>query len=190
MGAEAGPVRCLRLDRPLGLEQLVQAGASDDPDHRAIVGASWPFLLSVPRMSRIRLPAPLALWCAALAIVVTLTTGITAGAAGTAGRAPTVKVFFGQGEQLVAVQRPGATVQDALTALIAGPTPAETEAGFRTYVPAGTRVRSVTIDGDVATVDLGAGFLQGTATDTTLARLDQVVSTVTVGARRHVRCSC
>ena len=31
----------------------------------------------------------------------------------------------------------------------------------------------------VATVDLGVGFLQGTATDTTLARLDQVVSTVT-----------
>ena len=44
------------------------------------------------------------------------------------GTAPTVKVFFGQGEQLVAVQRPGATVQDALAALVAGPTAAEAEA--------------------------------------------------------------
>ena len=127
-------------------------------------------------MSRIRLPAPLALWCAALAVVASLATGITAGAAGTA---PTVKVYFGQGEQLTAVQRPGATVQDALTALIAGPTPAEQKSGFRSYVPAGTRIRSVTVNGAIVTVDLGAGFLQGNAVDTTLARLDQVVSTAT-----------
>jgi lipoprotein-anchoring transpeptidase ErfK/SrfK len=40
-------------------------------------------------------------------------------------------------------------------------------------------VRSVAVSGDVATVDLGESFLKGTATDTTLARLDQVVSTVT-----------
>jgi lipoprotein-anchoring transpeptidase ErfK/SrfK len=127
-------------------------------------------------MSRIRLPAPLALWCAALAVVASLATGITAGAAGTA---PTVKVYFGQGEQLTAVQRPGTTVQDALTALIAGPTPAEQKSGFRSYVPAGTRIRSVTVNGAIVTVDLGAGFLQGNAVDTTLARLDQVVSTAT-----------
>jgi len=88
-------------------------------------------------------------------------------------------VFFGQGEQLVAVSRPGATVQDALTALVAGPTSAEQKQAFRSYVPPATRVRSVTQNGPVATVDLGVGFLQGPAVDTTLARLDQVVSTVT-----------
>ena len=95
------------------------------------------------------------------------------------GTAPTVKVFFGQGEQLVAVQRPGATVGDTLAALVAGPTAAEAKQSFRSYVPADTRVRSVTVNGNVATVDLGVGFLKGYAVDTTLARLDQVVSTVT-----------
>ena len=40
-------------------------------------------------------------------------------------------------------------------------------------------MRSVTQTGHVATVDLGVSFLQGPAVDTTLARLDQVVSTVT-----------
>jgi N-acetylmuramoyl-L-alanine amidase len=141
-----------------------------------MVGAARPILLSVAGMSRIRLPGSLALWCVALAAVVCLATGVTAGASRTA---TTVKVFFGQGEQLTAVQRPGATVQDALTALVAGPTPAERKSGFRSYVPAGTRIRSVTVNGAIATVDLGAGFLKGTAVDTTLARLDQVVSTAT-----------
>jgi len=96
-----------------------------------------------------------------------------------AGAAPSVKVFFGKGDQLVAVQRPGSTLQEALQALIAGPTPAEQATTIRSYVPAGTRVRSATVQGDVASIDLGAGFMQGIATDTTLARLDQVVSTAT-----------
>ena len=48
-----------------------------------------------------------ALWCAALLALVALGTAVSAGAKATA---PTVKVFFGQGEQLVAVSRPGATV--------------------------------------------------------------------------------
>jgi lipoprotein-anchoring transpeptidase ErfK/SrfK len=112
----------------------------------------------------------------ALLVLVLLAAGATAGAA---QAATSVKVFFGQGEQLVAVNRPGSTVDDALSALIAGPTKAETAKSFRTYVPPGTVVRSVTLTGDVVTVDLGEGFLKGTATDTTLARLDQVVSTVT-----------
>jgi lipoprotein-anchoring transpeptidase ErfK/SrfK len=114
--------------------------------------------------------------CALLALTVVLVAVVSAGAASPAS---TVKVFFGQGEQLVPVTRPGATVQDALTALVAGPTSTEKAHSFRSYVPPGTRVRSVTLDGAVATVDLGVGFLQGPAPDTTLARLDQVVSTTT-----------
>ncbi|HEX7520611.1 MAG TPA: L,D-transpeptidase family protein [Acidimicrobiia bacterium] len=110
-----------------------------------------------------------------LAVLLTLA-GVSAGAAGTA---TSVKVFFAQGEQLVAVQRPGATVQDSLSALVTGPTSDETARSLRSYVPPGTRIRSVTMDGTVAVVDLGSGFMQGNATDTTLARLDQVVSTVT-----------
>ena len=117
-----------------------------------------------------------ALRFAALVAVILALAGLSAGAAGTA---TTVKVFFAQGEQLVAVQRPGATVQDALTALVEGPTAAETAESLRSYVPPGTRVRSVTMNGTVAVVDLGASYMQGNATDTTLARLDQVVKTVT-----------
>jgi lipoprotein-anchoring transpeptidase ErfK/SrfK len=124
-------------------------------------------------LDRVRL-APAAC-CIALVTLVALGGGVGAGAS----TAPSVKVFFGQGEQLVAAARPGSTVQDALAALVAGPTSAEKKQSFRSYVPPGTRVRSVTINGPVATVDLGVGFLQGPATDTTLARLDQVVSTVT-----------
>ncbi len=93
--------------------------------------------------------------------------------------AGTVKVFFGQGDQLVARPRPGATVEDALAALIAGPTSAERAGGMRTYVPPATRVRSVALDADIAVVDLGETFMTGTGTESTLARLDQVVSTVT-----------
>jgi lipoprotein-anchoring transpeptidase ErfK/SrfK len=111
--------------------------------------------------------------CVAFAIV-----AVVAGI-GSARGAGTVKVYFGQGEQLVAVDRSGSTVADALQGLIAGPTSAETAAGMRTYVPPGTVVRSATVSGSVATVDVGETFMVGTATDTELARLDQLVSTVT-----------
>jgi lipoprotein-anchoring transpeptidase ErfK/SrfK len=111
-------------------------------------------------------------------VVLALLLAALAGAAN-ASAAGTVKVFFGQGDQLVAIDRPGATVNDALAALIAGPTAAQKAKGMRSYVPAVSRVRSVAIADDVATVDLGEGFLKGTDVDSTLARLDQVVSTVT-----------
>ena len=76
--------------------------------------------------------------------------------------APGTGVYLLQGEQLVAVQRPVATPQDALVALLAGPTAAERAKGFRTYVPAGTALRSVTVADGVATVDLGEAFIAGT----------------------------
>ena len=113
---------------------------------------------------------------------------VSVAASGSASTAGTVKVFFGQGDQLVARDRPGTTVQDALAALIAGPTSAELANGTRSYVPTTTRVRSVALAADVATVDLGEGFMPGTDTESTLARLDQVVSTVTaVSGIRAVR---
>jgi hypothetical protein len=43
-----------------------------------------------------------------------------------------VKVFFPRGEQVVAVPRPGSTAEDAVRALLRGPTPAERRLGFRT----------------------------------------------------------
>ena len=60
------------------------------------------------------------------------------------GAQPRVPVFFLQGEQLAHVTRPATTPLDAVQQLIAGPTRAELARGFRTYIPTGTRVLSVT----------------------------------------------
>ena len=97
--------------------------------------------------------------------------------AGSAAGAPTVKVWFLKGEQMFAVDRPGSTANDAVRALVAGPTPAEVKGGLRTYVPAGTPVRSVTVANGVATVDLGIRFVLDRDAQSLLARLSQVVHT-------------
>jgi hypothetical protein len=90
-----------------------------------------------------------------------------------------VKIWFPQGEQLISVTRPGSTASDALAALIAGPTTAEKAKGVRTYVPAGTPVRSVSVVDGVATVDLGDRFAGGRDAESLLARLSQLVRTLT-----------
>jgi lipoprotein-anchoring transpeptidase ErfK/SrfK len=102
-----------------------------------------------------------------------------ASAPGGAATAPTVKVWFLQGEQMTSVQRRGSTQEDALRALLAGPTTAEVRRGVRTYVPTGTPFRAVTVENGVATVDLGEKFVQGLDAHSLLARLSQVVHTAT-----------
>lgn len=89
-----------------------------------------------------------------------------------------IRVYFVQGEQLAPLTRPGATALDAVRQLVAGPTRAELGRGFRTYVPASTRVRSVTIARGVATVDLSEPFATGSR-DSLLARLSELVHTLT-----------
>src|SRR4051794_17975394 len=66
---------------------------------------------------------------------------------------PHVSVSFLRGEQLGLVSRPGSTPLDAVHQLIAGPTRAEIELGFRTYMPTHTRVLSVNVASRIATVD-------------------------------------
>ena len=61
--------------------------------------------------------------------------GASLGGAGSASAAPGVKVWFLKGEQMTTVTRPGSTAQEAVAALLAGPTAAETKAGVETYVP-------------------------------------------------------
>jgi peptidoglycan hydrolase-like protein with peptidoglycan-binding domain len=90
-----------------------------------------------------------------------------------------VPVFFLQGEQLLRVSRPGATPAEALRQLLSGPTRAEVKRGVRTYVPAGTQVHSVRVAAGVATVDLGRRFTSGTNQRSLLARLSQLVGTLT-----------
>jgi peptidoglycan hydrolase-like protein with peptidoglycan-binding domain len=114
------------------------------------------------------------------AVVVALAVALVAVA--TTAAAPTkaqVFVFFLQGEQLAPVTRPGTTPGDALRQLVAGPTRAEVKRGFRTYVPAGTPVHSVTIAGGLATVDLGSRFASGGDPESLMARLSQLVRTLT-----------
>jgi hypothetical protein len=94
-------------------------------------------------------------------------------------QAASARVYFLQGEQLVAVTRPGSTVKAAVNALLAGPTRAETGKQFRTYVPSGTRLRSVRFAGGVATVDLGERFAAGQDAESLSARITQLVYTVT-----------
>ncbi len=109
-----------------------------------------------------------------------LLTGAALAALATAGPASaTVKVFFPRGEQVVAVNRPGTTAQDALTALLRGPTADERRKGFRTYIPRGTAARSVTVASGRVTVDFGAKIMQGTNAEGLNARLAQVVFTAT-----------
>ena len=94
----------------------------------------------------------------ALVVAAVLAPGATATAAAAPGH---VSVYFVQGEQLMPVTRPGTTPLDAVRQLVAGPTRAERGRGFRTYVPADTRVRSVTVANGIATVDLGVAFANG-----------------------------
>lgn len=104
---------------------------------------------------------------------------LVASAASPAGAA--VKVFFPRGEQVVAVSRPGSTVEDAVRALLRGPTPAERKLGFRTYIPKGTAVRAVDVAGGRATIDLGSKIMQGSNGEGLNARLVQIVYTATGG---------
>jgi hypothetical protein len=90
-----------------------------------------------------------------------------------------VRVYFVRGEQLAAVRRPAANAEQVVRALIAGPTATEVRAGFRSYVPRSTRVRDVRVAGGVATVDLGGRFMAGGDQGTLLARLSQLVRTLT-----------
>lgn len=112
-----------------------------------------------------------------VAAVVLASLGAAAAVPASAGQQATVKVWFLQGEQMLAVDRPGATAEDALRQLLAGPTAAEAKRGIETYVPAGTPLRSVTVANGVATVDLGLKFALGRDGASLLARLSQVVHT-------------
>jgi hypothetical protein len=101
------------------------------------------------------------------------------GVAASATASSHVSVYFLRGEQLAVVQRPGKTPLDAMRELIAGPTRAEFNHGFRTYVPTNTRVLSVKVANRVATVDLNERFAFGSDQASLLARLAQVVRTLT-----------
>jgi Sporulation and spore germination len=107
--------------------------------------------------------------------------------ASSAAPARTISVFFLRGEQLASVSRQGSGAADAVRALIAGPTRAEAKRGLPTYLPHGTKLRSVTIANGVATVDLGARFASAKDSGSLLARLAQLVRTVSAAGTPQVQ---
>lgn len=107
-------------------------------------------------------------------------------AASIAAPARTISVFFLRGEQLASVPRQGSGAADAVRGLIAGPSRPEAKRTFRTYVPPGTKLHSVSVVNGVATVDLGARFASGTDSSL-LARLAQLVRTVSATGTRRVQ---
>ncbi len=98
---------------------------------------------------------------------------------GSTGAARTVKVAFLQGEQVGYVERPGSTLDAALKALLAGPSAAEAKRELTTQIPAGTPLRSIRLDGGVATIDVGEKFAVGTNVESLSARVAQLVLTAT-----------
>jgi Sporulation and spore germination len=87
-------------------------------------------------------------------------------------------VFFLKGEQLVSVMRGGGSVADAMRQLLAGPSTAEKARGLRSYVPPKTTLRRVFVRHGLATVDVSRHFTIRGRVDSRLARLAQLVRTV------------
>jgi peptidoglycan hydrolase-like protein with peptidoglycan-binding domain len=114
---------------------------------------------------------------AALAVAVAAI--VVTSSAAAAPRAPTVKVALLQGEQVVYLDRPGSTLDGALRALLAGPTPAERKEEVTTQIPAGTILRGVSVKNRVATVDFSDKIAVGTRADSLSARITQIVLTAT-----------
>ena len=104
--------------------------------------------------------------------------GALAGGSASAAK-PGLSVYFLRGEQVAPVSRSGSTALEAVRALLRGPTRAERARGFRTYVPRGIRIRSATVAGGIATVDLTERFAGGRDTGSLLARLAELVRTLT-----------
>lgn len=107
--------------------------------------------------------------------------------AGSSGAGPTsdettIAVYLIEGERL---ERVGRTVPEvpgigaeALRALLAGPTLAETRAGLETAIPTDTRLLGLTVSGGTATVDLSRAFEFGGGTLGLTLRLAQVACTL------------
>jgi germination protein M len=97
-------------------------------------------------------------------------------------RSISLSVWFNSGETLFPAHRTVPATQAvgtaALKALLAGPTSAEIAGGVGTQLPAGTRLRGLSIVNGVATVDLSSEFGGGGGVASETMRLAQVVYTI------------
>jgi len=103
----------------------------------------------------------------------------------TAGRSIDLAVYLLRGGRLVPVQRqvPAtlAVARAAMTALLAGPTSAESAApsSLTTLIPSGTQLLDIALANGVAVVDLTGQFESGGGAAAMFGRLAQVVYTLT-----------
>ena len=104
---------------------------------------------------------------------------VLASAAAAAAPAQPGRVFFLRGEQLAQVPRAGTSPAVAVRHLIAGPTRRERALGFRSYVPPKTKLLGVRVVNGIATVDFDSRFVSGNNPGSLLARLSEVVRTLT-----------
>jgi lipoprotein-anchoring transpeptidase ErfK/SrfK len=105
---------------------------------------------------------------------------LTACAAGAATPSRSeIYLLQGEGLKSVARQLSSRTVTAAIASLLQGPTAAESKSDVRTQIPTATKLRSASVKGGVATVDLTRPFVEGTSRDSLVARLTQLVWTAT-----------
>ena len=93
-----------------------------------------------------------------------------------------VRAYFLRDEKVGPVARPvsgDAVAAGALDGLFEGPSAEEQEIGLSTAIPAGTELLGVDIDDRIATVDLSSEFGSGGGSLSMMARVAQVVFTVT-----------
>jgi len=104
---------------------------------------------------------------------------VLASAAAAAAPAPPGRVFFLRGQQLAQVPRAGTSPAVAVRHLIAGPTRHERAVGFRSYVPPRSNLLGVRVANGIATIDFDSRFVSGNNPGSLLARLSEVVRTLT-----------
>ncbi len=94
-----------------------------------------------------------------------------------------VKVYFFKEDKLVAVDREMPTLENpvliAVDQLMKGPNDAETANGLTTAIPAGTRVRQMDVEGDVAIIDFNGSLGQVSGASEIQGMLAQIVYTAT-----------
>jgi hypothetical protein len=100
----------------------------------------------------------------------------------TANRTVTYQVWFIRGGKLFATARTEpfdpAIGRASLTAMLAGPSGAERDAGVGTAVPSGTSLRGLTISSGIARVDFSSEFRRSGDTPFTPLQVGQVVYTI------------
>jgi spore germination protein GerM len=116
-------------------------------------------------------------------VTVTASPSASPSATPAAGKPTTVRVYFLRDEKLGVAQRQVphtvAVATAAMEALCDGPTASERAAGLGSAVPEGTTLNGISIASRVATVDLSSRFATGGGSLSMMARVTQVVYTLT-----------